>query len=65
MEEEDMTMSEEDIKDLFRAKARDGRITCAECLAIARDIDLPASRIADLLNGMDIRIVSCQLGCFP
>ena len=60
-----MTTEEHEVKQIFRERARDGQITCAECLALARELGFPAQQLGPLLKEMDIKIVRCQLGCFP
>lgn len=60
-----MTMSDSDVKELFREKAQDGTITCGECLALAKELGYPSKKIGPLMNELRIKIVQCQLGCFP
>ncbi|OYT43924.1 MAG: hypothetical protein DRN37_06315 [Thermoplasmata archaeon] len=60
-------MNEENdvIMERFRKEAQDGRISCAACFRIADEFGMEKSGIASLLTGMGIKIVHCQLGCFP
>jgi len=58
-------MSNEDVKDMFRERAKDQTITCAECLELARELEFPSNKIVTMLSEMGIKIVHCQLGCFP
>lgn len=46
---------------------RDGRMTlsCADAFKLAEDLDAELSSIYVLCNEHDIKIVRCQLGCFP
>jgi hypothetical protein len=47
-----------------RREARDGRITCAKALAVAKAAGFPAARMGRLLDSGGIKIIKCQLGCF-
>ena len=60
-----MALSDEEIQNRFREKARDGKITCPECLALAKELGIPSHGIANMLTGMNIKIQGCQIGCFP
>jgi hypothetical protein len=53
-----------DLEALLGSRAVDGTIPCATALAIARENDMPAVTVGEALDRLDIRIVSCQLGCF-
>jgi len=55
----------EELRSRIDSVTRDGRITCTDSLAIARDLDIPSKDVGAELNEMGIKIVSCQLGCFP
>ena len=60
-----MEIYNEDIRQKFAEKARDGKITCAECLHLANELDIPTKGIGAMLTEMGIKIEQCQLGCFP
>jgi hypothetical protein len=53
------------IKEQFRQASKDGKITCAQALGLAKELGIPANSVADILTEMDIKIINCQLGCFP
>jgi hypothetical protein len=57
--------SEEELRVRIEGTAVDGKIRCAEALAIARDLKVPPKQVGDTLNGMNVKIINCQLGCFP
>ncbi|MCI0496929.1 MAG: hypothetical protein L0Z54_01355 [Thermoplasmata archaeon] len=46
-------------------RSSDGKIRCAAALAIARECSVPPSVVGKEIDSMGIRIVGCQLGCFP
>lgn len=52
------------IESKVRAKAKDGKLKCAEAFALAREENVSISRIGEALNELEIKISNCQLGCF-
>jgi hypothetical protein len=58
-----MTMKE--IKDSIQAAAPNGRIPCAAAFKLAEDLGITRSRLGELFNELNIKIIQCQLGCFP
>ncbi len=57
-------MNEQIAKEL-KSRAVDGQITCKDCLNVARELNVSPEGFAKLLTELDIKIHSCQLGCFP
>ncbi len=53
------------LEEIINEKCTDGTISCEEALSIAKDLGIPAKDVGSKLNEMDIKINSCQLGCFP
>ena len=51
---------------LARSKETDGRrsLTCAEALRIATELNVEAVQVGRICDQQEIRIRSCQLGCF-
>lgn len=60
-----MVITDEIVRDRFREVARDGRISCKECMILAGELGIETDQIASTLTDMHIRIIKCQLGCFP
>ena len=58
-------MDEKEIRELIQKKQVDGSISCKVALHIAEEAGTSAMKIGRLLNEMEIKIKSCQLGCFP
>jgi len=52
---------------LARCGERNGRKTlpCPDAFALAEDNDLELMDIAKVCNRHKVKIVKCQLGCFP
>jgi len=43
----------------------DGRLPCAVAFKIAGKLKVTPRQVGDAANRLNIKIVSCQLGCFP
>ncbi len=52
------------IKEHLLRAAKDGRVSCAGALAIARELAVPAHDVGRVADAINIRIAKCQLGCF-
>jgi hypothetical protein len=57
-------MDEAQLREIIMSKQSDGRISCRAAMAIAAEAGVPSSTIGRLLDELDIKIHSCQLGCF-
>jgi len=42
-----------------------GRLPCAIAFKIARKLKVTPRQVGDTANRLNIKITSCQLGCFP
>ena len=60
-----MVIKEERLRERFRERAVDGRISCSDCMKIAEEMHIATNEIATTLTEMHIKIIKCQLGCFP
>ena len=58
-------MDEEQIRQALAEKVVDGQITCEDCLAVAKGLGIPPTGFAQILTDMNVKIVQCQLSCFP
>ncbi len=56
----DMTLEEE-----LKTSLVNGRLPCAVAFKIARKLKVTPRKVGEVANKLNIRIVSCQLGCFP
>jgi len=57
--------SDEELRNKISRTATEGKIKCAHALAIANELKTSPKRVGDMLNEMNIKIINCQLGCFP
>lgn len=62
--QEVIQMSEEKAKELITQSAKDNKLPCAQAFRIAEETGVPKKRIGEILNEMDVKLMSCQLGCF-
>lgn len=52
------------LEDAIKAKAVEGRISCAVLRKIAEDSGLHYRKAGEAANSLGIKIKSCDLGCF-
>lgn len=58
-------MEKEQLIEKVKSASKDGRISCATAFALAREAEISTKELGDLFNELKIKIISCQLGCFP
>jgi hypothetical protein len=56
----DRTLEEE-----MRASLAEGKLPCAEAFRIAKQLKVAPRDVGDKANQLNIKICTCQLGCFP
>jgi hypothetical protein len=56
----DRTLEEE-----MRASLVNGKLPCAAAFRIAKKLKVSPRQVGDAANRLNIKISSCQLGCFP
>jgi hypothetical protein len=49
----------------LEASLVNGKLPCAVAFKIARELKVNPREVGDTANKLNIKIVSCQLGCFP
>ena len=54
-------MLEEELK----ASLVDGKLPCAVAFKISRKLKVSPKKVGDMANRLNVKIASCQLGCFP
>ena len=57
-------MTEKEAEKKLLELIKDSKITCKEALELAAKTGIPTQKMARLLNKHNIKIMSCQLGCF-
>jgi hypothetical protein len=58
-------MDKQAIMEKVKARLQDGKILCQAARKLAEDEGITYKDMGDLLNENKIKIVSCELGCFP
>jgi len=53
------------IEEEITASLINGKLPCAVAFKIAEKLSVAPKQVGDTANELDIRIASCQLGCFP
>ena len=53
------------LEEELQASLVNGKLPCAEAFRIARKFKVAPRQVGDVANKLNIKISSCQLGCFP
>jgi len=53
------------LEEEMRASLVSGKLPCAVVFRIARKLKVSPKQVGDAANRLNIKISSCQLGCFP
>ncbi len=56
-------MSDE-VRQKLKEASKEGKITCAQAERIAEESGLSRLQVGKLINELELKITSCQLGCF-
>lgn len=54
-----------DIETKMKEATVKGKLPCASAFQLAKEFNLTPKQVGDMANKLNIRIASCQLGCFP
>ena len=57
-------MTDEDVRELIRGKAVDGKVACRALLELAAQTRTSPKEVGRLCNELKLKIAACQLGCF-
>ena len=49
----------------MKAVLVNGKLPCAAAFQLAREMSMTPKQIGEAANKFNIRITTCQLGCFP
>jgi len=53
------------IEEEVKASLVDGRLPCAVAFKISKKLEVSPRKVGDTANKLNVKIASCQLGCFP
>jgi hypothetical protein len=54
-----------ELEEEMKTSLVEGKLPCAEAFRIAKKLKVAPKQVGDMANQMNIRVSSCQLGCFP
>jgi hypothetical protein len=54
-----------DIESKMKEVTVKGKLPCAAAFQLAKDFNMTTKQVGELANKLNIRIATCQLGCFP
>jgi hypothetical protein len=57
-------MDRDKIIDAIRRASENNRLSCEKAHELSRVLEVPLQEIGAICNDVNIRIASCQLGCF-
>jgi hypothetical protein len=58
-------MENEQLVQKIKLQAKDGKIACKHALKLAEEEIITPKALGKILNELNIKVMSCQLGCFP
>lgn len=54
-----------DIETRMKEVTVNGKLPCAAAFQLAKEFNMTPKQVGDLANKLNVRIATCQLGCFP
>lgn len=54
-----------ELEEKVKSSLVDGKLPCAVAFKIAKELKVSPQEIGETADKLGIRIVKCQLGCFP
>jgi LAO/AO transport system kinase len=58
-------MDKEKIMQKVKSLSKDGKISCKQSLKLAEEEGISSRDLGELLNELKVKVMGCQLGCFP
>ena len=58
-------MDKEKLTEKVKALSKSGQISCKQALKLAEEEGISSRDLGDLLNEIKVKVMGCQLGCFP
>ncbi|OWZ84755.1 hypothetical protein [Natranaerobius trueperi] len=55
---------DETIQNKILEEAKEGKLSCGKCMKIAEELNSSLLKVGKNVEALDIKIISCQLGCF-
>jgi hypothetical protein len=57
-------MNEHDIREFIKKQCPSNRISCEKVFKISEELGVSKKEIGQIVNELEIKIHSCQIGCF-
>ncbi len=54
-----------DLDEKIKASLVNGKLPCAAAFKIAKQLNASTKEVGEACNKLNLKISSCQLGCFP
>ena len=58
-------MDKEKVTQKIKSLCKNGKISCKHALKLAEEEGISSREIGNLLNELKVKVMGCQLGCFP
>ncbi len=58
-------MDKEKVAEKAKALSKNGKISCKQALKLAEEEGVSSRELGTLLNELKVKVMGCQLGCFP
>ncbi len=55
---------EQELKDRILKEAEEQKLPCSKAFALAADMNSTVAAVGRACNELEVKIISCQLGCF-
>ncbi|MGC8604321.1 MAG: hypothetical protein ACP5VS_11625 [Desulfomonilaceae bacterium] len=57
-------MTEDEIRELILSQSPNRKLSCKQAFEIAEKAGVSKKRLGEILNEIEVKVCSCQLGCF-
>ena len=58
-------MDREKLTEKVKALSKGGKVSCKQALKLAEEEGISSRDLGNLLNELKVKVMGCQLGCFP
>ncbi|HUJ88940.1 MAG TPA: hypothetical protein VLX12_01995 [Syntrophorhabdales bacterium] len=58
-------MDKAGLTEKVKALSKDGKLSCKQALKLAEEEGISSRELGNLLNELKVKVMGCQLGCFP
>ena len=58
-------MDKTGLTEKVKVLSKDGKISCKQALKLAEEEGISSRDLGNLLNELKVKVMGCQLGCFP